>query len=138
MALGLGALALTSHSIAGSIVAACIWTLGYGCVPTFFMSAAIRTHAVTADLAGAVINSASNVGIALGSLAGAQVLAFSGTAALPWVAACVVAVGFVVVIVSRVAFPTRPPAARDSYLDAITESLPVITAPIHIVRPTAS
>ena len=55
------------------------------------MAAAIRTGGVSPDIAGALVNAGSNVGIAAGAALGAQVFGTAGLGlgALPFVAAVV-------------------------------------------------
>jgi predicted MFS family arabinose efflux permease len=71
------------------------------------MSGAIRANATQADVAGAAINSASNVGILLGSAAGGQILSFSGFGVLTSVSLSIVVLGIGIGLASPKAFPWK-------------------------------
>src|SRR5205823_5305753 len=62
-ALGVGLTVLLRASLAGALIGAIVWLLAFGVVPSCFTAASIRTRAVSADLAAAVNNATSNVGI---------------------------------------------------------------------------
>ncbi|MFI6539838.1 MFS transporter [Nonomuraea sp. NPDC050547] len=86
---GLGA-AGTSPPVV--LVAAAVWGLAFGGVPTLLQSALIeRTGAPHADVATALQTTVYNVGIAAGSLAGGLLLESAGAWALPWTALALVA-----------------------------------------------
>ncbi len=89
------------------IVAAAIWIGAFGGVPSIYQACAVRTHAVTPELAGAWVNSSANFGIAGGAAIGAGLLPITGVAGLPWVAAALIGLGLSVSVVARQAFPTR-------------------------------
>lgn len=108
MALGLAGLTLTADSLVGTLVAIGAWCLAFGAAPSFLVTAAIRTGAVSPDIAGAVVNGTSNLGIAAGAAAGAQIFAFSGVSALPPVGAILLVLSIVVVVFARQAFPSKP------------------------------
>jgi predicted MFS family arabinose efflux permease len=93
------------------IVAAAIWNGVFGGVPSIYQACAVRTHAVTPELAGAWVNSSANFGIAGGAAIGAALLPHTGLSGLPWVAAALIASGLAVSMVARRAFPTRPTPA---------------------------
>ena len=93
------------------IVAAAIWNGVFGGVPSIYQACAVRTHAVTPELAGAWVNSSANFGIAGGAAIGAALLPHTGLGGLPWVAAALIASGLLVSTVARQAFPTRPASA---------------------------
>ncbi|CAN5182296.1 MFS transporter [soil metagenome] len=90
------------------IVAAAIWNGVFGGVPSIYQACAVRTHAVTPELAGAWVNSSANFGIAGGAAIGAALLPHTGLSGLPWAAAVLIGLGLAVSMVARRAFPTRP------------------------------
>ena len=108
MGASLTALAFAQESFPVTIVAVAAWCMAFGAAPTFMMTAAIRTGAVSPDIAGAVVNGTSNLGIGAGAAIGAQVFALSGAGALPPVAAFLVIASLLVVLFARQAFPSRP------------------------------
>jgi len=108
MALSLLALTLVEGDLTGTIISIGVWCMAFGAAPTFLVTAAIRTGAVSPDIAGAVVNGSSNLGIGLGAAFGAQVFALSGVGALPPVAAVLVAASVVVVFFAHRAFPSKP------------------------------
>ncbi len=80
-----GAAALTGamlHSTVGVLIATSCFMLGFGGLPTSFAAASLRSRSVTADVASAVNNSASNVGITAGSLIGGAVVVGFGLGGL--------------------------------------------------------
>lgn len=91
-----------------TLVAVGVWNVAFAGVGTFMMTAAIRTGGTSPSVAGALINSSSNVGIALGSASGGVVLAATAPAVLPGVGAAIAVVSLVVLVVARQGFPSRP------------------------------
>jgi predicted MFS family arabinose efflux permease len=89
------------------IVAAAVWNGAFGGVPSIYQAAAVRTHAVTPELAGAWVNSSANLGIAGGSAIGAGLLPVVGLGGLPWVSAALISLGLAVSMFARRAFPAR-------------------------------
>ncbi|MCU1406293.1 MAG: transporter [Glaciihabitans sp.] len=108
MVLSLIGLSFTNGAMIPTIIAVGFWCMAFGAAPTFMMTAAIRTGAVSPDIAGAVVNGSSNLGIGLGAAVGAQFFAASGAMILGPVAAIIVAGSLVVIACSRRGFPTRP------------------------------
>lgn len=92
----------------------CVWILTLGALPSLFMTAAIRTGGAPPDIVGAVINMASNIGITLGAALGGVVFTGAGLDSLPLFALGCVAVGFVVMLFGRRAFPRGAPTVRHS------------------------
>jgi predicted MFS family arabinose efflux permease len=90
------AIGLATSSLTGVLVFAAIWGVAYGPVATLFQSSAIRSGAIGPEMAGAWINTTSNLGIAAGALLGGIVLdhaslpALATGAALPIAAAAIV------------------------------------------------
>ena len=89
------------------IVAAAVWNGAFGGVPSIYQAAAVRTHAVTPELAGAWVNTSANFGIAGGSAIGAGLLPVIGLGGLPWVAAALMCLGLATSMFARGAFPSR-------------------------------
>lgn len=87
------------------IAAAAVWSGAFGGVPSIYQANAVRTHAVTPELAGAWINASTNVGIAGGAAIGAGLLPLIGLGGLPWVSAALVTLGLAVVLIAPQAFP---------------------------------
>ncbi|WP_291889357.1 MFS transporter [Cellulomonas sp.] len=108
MAVGLLLVGLVFPASVPVVAGAALWTAGYGAVPSVTQAAALRTHAVSSDVAGALVNATSNVGIAGGAALGSLVLRSGEVGVLPFVGAGIVAVALVVVLVARRAFPARP------------------------------
>jgi len=139
MALALAALPLVHGSLVGTFVVAGLWVAANGTTGTLFMAAAIRTGGVSPDIAGALVNAGSNVGIAGGAALGAQVFGTAGLGlgALPFVAAVVVGASLVVVVLGRRGFPVSGHAQTTlstSSLRTITSSVSVVTASIATVQ----
>lgn len=89
------------------IVAGAVWNGAFGPVASVFQTAAVRTDAVSPDVAGALINATSNVGIGAGAAIGGLMLEAAGIRAVAWTAAAVVALSGAVVLAARDAFPRR-------------------------------
>jgi predicted MFS family arabinose efflux permease len=90
------------------VIAAAVWNGAFGGVPSIYQTCAVRTHAVTPELAGAWVNSTANIGIAGGAAIGAGLLPVIGLGGLPWVSAALVGLGLAVSLVARRSFPSRP------------------------------
>jgi predicted MFS family arabinose efflux permease len=112
ISLTLLALRLVDGSIPATIAGAAIWCLAFNAVSPLLTTAIVRTGAVSVSTAGAVVNSASNVGITLGSLLGGGVIAVAGLPAVPVVGAALAAVATVVAFAAPKAFPRRPFSRR--------------------------
>ena len=82
-------------------IAAAIWNGAFGAVPSIFQNAALRTRAVSPDLAGAWTNATANVGIAGGAALGAGILNVAGLWLLPWVSAALIATSLLVMSLSH-------------------------------------
>lgn len=89
------------------LVAGALWNGSFGPVAAIHQAAAVRTGAVSPDVAGAWVVATSNLGIALGAALGGVVLDHAGVRTVPWVAAVAVAAAVSVVIPARRAFPDR-------------------------------
>ncbi len=89
------------------IIAAAVWNGAFGGVPSIFQACAVRTHAVSPELAGAWVNASANFGIAGGAAIGAALLPVTGLSGLPWVSAALIGLGLAVSMIARQAFPAR-------------------------------
>jgi len=98
----------TWPTLVGVLVAAVIWNGAFGGLPSIYQACAVRTHAVSPELAGAWVNATANAGIAGGAAIGAGLLQTAGLSSLPWVGAALISVGLAVILLSRNAFPSRP------------------------------
>jgi predicted MFS family arabinose efflux permease len=110
LAIVIGAIVLlgsTWGSLVAVIVATAVWNGAFGGLPSIYQACAVRTHAVSPELAGAWVNATANAGIAGGSAIGAGLLQVAGLSSLPWVGASLIGVGLAVVMLSRKAFPAR-------------------------------
>ncbi|WP_051574741.1 MFS transporter [Mycobacterium sp. URHB0044] len=87
------------------LVATVIWNGAFGGLPSIYQACAVRTHALSPELAGAWVNATANAGIAGGAALGAGLLQTMGLASLPWVGAALIASSFAVVLLSPKAFP---------------------------------
>lgn len=110
MLVGMGL--MYGHIISGwvSVGAVGLWCIGYSALIPFVMSGAIRARATRPDVAGAAINSASNVGILLGSAIGGQVLTAYGFGVLTPLAIAIVVCGLAIALCSPAAFPHSLPS----------------------------
>ncbi len=89
------------------IAAAAAWNGVFGGVPSIYQACAVRTHAVTPELAGAWVNASANFGIAGGAAIGAALLPHTGLTSLAWVSAALIGAGLAVSMLARRAFPAR-------------------------------
>lgn len=89
------------------VAAAAVWSSAFGGLPSIYQACAVRTHAVSSELAGAWINASANVGIAGGAAIGAGLLPLIGLGALPWASAALIGLGLLVSLVARRSFPSR-------------------------------
>ena len=116
LAVVIGALVLlgsTWPTLVAVVAATAVWNGAFGGVPTMYQALAVRTHAVSPELAGAWINATANLGIAGGAAIGAVLLQTAGLWALPWVGASFASVGVVVILCLSKRFrPRRRPITR--------------------------
>lgn len=105
---GLLVVALGHPALGVLLVAAAVWNGAFGGVPSIFQASALRTHAVSPELAGAWVNTTANIGIAGGAALGGGVLATVGIVPLPWIGIGLTAAALVIVVMSRRAFPSQP------------------------------
>ncbi len=91
----------TWPAIAAVIAATALWNGAFGGVPSMYQAFAVRTHAVSPELAGAWINATANMGIGGGAAIGAGLLHVTGLWALPWVSAALIMLGLVILFAHR-------------------------------------
>jgi predicted MFS family arabinose efflux permease len=103
-----GLLLLVRGWVGGTVGASTLWLVGFGAIPVFCTAACLRTDVISTDLASAVNNSASNLGIGLGAAVGGVVFSAAGTTGVIVVATLSFAAAAVLVLVLRVSFPSRP------------------------------
>ncbi len=130
MAAAFVALPFVHGSLLGTMIVAGVWMAANGTTGTLFMAAAIRTGGVSPDIAGALVNGASNIGIAGGAAIGGQVLGLTGMQTLPFAGAVVLLGSLGVVVAARRGFPLRTTHQEHlstSSIEAITSSLGVVT-----------
>jgi predicted MFS family arabinose efflux permease len=108
LGVGIASAGLAFPVLALVIVAGAVWNGAFGAVPSLFQTAAVRTQAMSPELAGAWINASSNVGIAAGAGLGGVVLASSGIRDVTWLAAALVITAISIVLLARRAFPQAP------------------------------
>jgi predicted MFS family arabinose efflux permease len=101
------ALGSTWPTLVAVVVATAVWNGAFGGLPSIYQACAVRTHAVSPELAGAWVNATANAGIAGGSAIGAGLLQVTGLSSLPWAGALLIGVGLAVVLLSPKAFPSR-------------------------------
>lgn len=89
-------------------VAAALWGLGWGGVPTLLQTAAGQAGGEAADAAQAILVVLWNVAMAGGGIAGGLVLQAVGVSPFPWIVLALLVPVFVVVLASRAhGFPGR-------------------------------
>lgn len=89
------------------VAAAAVWSGAFGGVPSIYQACAVRTNAVSPEVAGAWVNASANVGIAGGAAIGSGLLPLIGLGGLPWVSAALIGLGLGVSLLARRSFPSR-------------------------------
>ncbi|MGG7307070.1 MFS transporter [Curtobacterium sp. AB451] len=136
MAAAFAVLPFVHGSLLGTMVVAGVWMAANGTTGTLFMAAAIRTGGVSPDIAGALVNGASNIGIAGGAAIGGQALGVVGLQFMPFAGAAVLVGSLGVVIAARRGFPVHTHNQEHlstSSIEAITSSLQVVTTSVPVV-----
>ncbi|SFF78630.1 MFS transporter [Curtobacterium sp. YR515] len=136
MAAAFAVLPFVHGSLLGTMVVAGVWMAANGTTGTLFMAAAIRSGGVSPDIAGALINGASNIGIAGGAAIGGQALGVVGLQFMPFAGAVVLVGALGVVIAARRGFPVHTHNQEHlstSSIEAITSSLAVVTTSVPVV-----
>jgi predicted MFS family arabinose efflux permease len=108
MAVGLAAAGAAFPVLALVIIAGAVWNGAFGAVPSVYQTAAVRTQAMSPELAGAWINASSNIGIAAGAAIGGVVLGSIGIREVAWLAAAFVILAIVIALVAPRAFGRAP------------------------------
>ncbi len=133
MAAAFAVLPFVHGSLVGTMVVAGVWMAANGTTGTLFMAAAIRTGGVSPDIAGALVNGASNIGIAGGAALGGQALGVVGLQWMPLAGGAVLLASLGVVVAARRGFPVHSHTQEHlstSSLEAITSSLAVVTTSV--------
>lgn len=136
MAAAFAALPFVHGSLLGTMVVAGVWMAANGTTGTLFMAAAIRTGGVSPDIAGALVNGASNIGIAGGAAIGGQALGVVGLQSMPFAGAVILLGSLGVVFTARRGFPVHSHTQEHlstSSIEAITSSLAVVTTSVPVV-----
>jgi predicted MFS family arabinose efflux permease len=96
------------------LIAVALWGTAFGGAPTLLQTAMVDVSGTGhTDVANSMLATVYNVGIAVGSLAGAVVLDGAGARAPPWTALPLVAAALATVAVARRhAFPANRPGHR--------------------------
>ncbi|MFE9428668.1 MFS transporter [Kitasatospora sp. NPDC006697] len=101
-----------SHTHVLVYVAAALWGLGWGGVPTLLQTAAGQAGGEAADAAQAILVVLWNVAMAAGGIAGGLLLGPAGVGSFPWIVLALLVPVLAVVVVSRThGFPARRAAA---------------------------
>lgn len=133
MAAAFAVLPFVHGSLVGTMAVAGVWMAANGTTGTLFMAAAIRTGSVSPDIAGALVNGASNIGIAGGAALGGQALGVVGLQWMPFAGGAVLLASLGVVVAARKGFPVHSHAQEHlstSSIEAITSSLAVVTTSV--------
>lgn len=110
LGVGIGGVALGFPLVAAALIAGAVWCTAYGPMPSLFQNAAVQTRASSPEMAGALINASSNIGIAAGAFIGGLVLDALDLRAVAWVGVALAAAAIATILVSRRAFPASPAA----------------------------
>jgi len=95
--------ATTGRGLVLAIIVMALWSLAFGGLPSLFHTRSLHaTSGRIRDLAGAAITTAFNAAIGGGALIGGIVFDGLGVAAVPWVAAFIVAAGLAFVLATDV------------------------------------
>ncbi|MBD8078425.1 MFS transporter [Cellulosimicrobium arenosum] len=113
---GMLVVGLTFPGIVGVLVAAAVWSTGFGAAPSVLQTSAIRTHGASPDMTGALVNTTANIGIGGGAALGGAVLAGVGLGVVPFVGAALVAGALGVVLLARRTFPNPNPTTSPESL----------------------
>lgn len=101
MAVSAALLAVLSDNTALVYVAALLWGLGWGGVPTLLQTAAGEAGGESADAAQAMLVTLWNVAMAAGGVIGGILLDVSGPGSFPWTMLLLLLPVLVVVVLSR-------------------------------------
>ncbi|MFP3991963.1 MFS transporter [Streptomyces sp. E11-3] len=113
VAVAAAALAVLAGSPVLVYLAAILWGLGWGGVPTLLTTAVGDAGSEAADAAQAILVTLWNAAMAGGGVAGGVLLGILGAAALPWSVLALLVPVLVVVLAARAhAFPARRPSSK--------------------------
>jgi MFS transporter, DHA1 family, inner membrane transport protein len=104
------AIGLARDSSWGVTIAVIAWGVGFGAMPVLLNVLAIRASLRLPAVAAPVSNTAFNIGITLGAIAGGQAITVTGTGGLGFISA-----GVLLLIVIVILIPRWLP--RDGHLD---------------------
>jgi predicted MFS family arabinose efflux permease len=104
MVIGMAGAAALYPALLATALACAVWNAGFGAVSPLYQAAAVRTAAVSPDMAGAWINATCNAGIALGAALGGQLLDVLGIPAVAWTASGLTLAALLVVVLARRSF----------------------------------
>lgn len=90
------------------LVVGAVWNMASGPIPSLFQNAAVQTRAASPEIAGAVINASSNIGIAAGAFIGGSVLDRVGIEYVAVAGGVFLLIAVATVLLSRRAFPAKP------------------------------
>ncbi|MFF4244655.1 MFS transporter [Streptomyces sp. NPDC001822] len=120
VALAAALLALLSDTTALVYVAAVLWGLGWGGVPTLLQTAAGDAGGESADSAQAMLVTLWNVAMAGGGIVGGVLLDVVGSTSFPWtVLLLLLPVLAVVLYARRAGFPSRRPVTGTEVVDPV-------------------
>ncbi len=102
--IGLAVLAASSGLPSATIIAAVVWSMAFVTTPTLIMTAALRAGHRQPDMAAAMVNSACNLGIASGAVAGGVALTHLGLGSTPLLASGLFLGALYLVVNNRGAF----------------------------------
>lgn len=108
MVLGVAATGASLPRLVLVVVFAAVWNGAFGPTASLFQNAAVRTDALSPEIAGAWINSTANIGIGGGAALGGLVMDGSGLHGVAWVGCAVLLVALALIAASRGAFPSSP------------------------------
>jgi predicted MFS family arabinose efflux permease len=110
MVLALALLASLAHgSTAGTVASVALWGAGFTALPVVLQAAVLRVAPRSADTASSLYVVGFQIGIGGGALVGSLLVNAGLLAVLPVAALALAAVGLVIVLAARRAFPSRGP-----------------------------
>jgi predicted MFS family arabinose efflux permease len=111
MVLALALLASLAHgSTAGTVASVALWGAGFTALPVVLQAAVLRVAPRSADTASSLYVVGFQIGIGGGALVGSLLVNAGLLAVLPVAALALAAMGLVIVLAARRAFPSREPA----------------------------
>ncbi|HXP54920.1 MAG TPA: MFS transporter [Streptosporangiaceae bacterium] len=143
MVLALGLLASLAHgSTVGTVASVALWGAGFTALPVVLQAAVLRVAPRSADTASSLYVVGFQIGIGGGALVGSLLFNAGLLAILPVAALALAAVGLVVVVAARRAFPSRGPEPAEPSRPGPPEAAPrppaAPAAPSCAAPPTAA